>query len=411
MSKIKSYRKGSASARRKDPAKGRIKAKRISAHKVPGGSRRRNGNDSATGNANAPLLNPGFKQISRFELGDTVMIPQTNNTNEVRLEEGLPILHKCLQQHPKFKDNKDWRTVPKISRVADYLVSKVRYLRPAKHTWKFDRDVHGEPRLIYYQQLGYRPGAIMLEWLPMLEKQDARIYAFALEVLNMVAYSWKLQVVKHEYAEYYLNDDIENQLDGDPAGDKTLLWDHKKYRGKGIANHYRKLLTKRPTMTADQLQKKMDAMPYGNTYPTRSVSEWLRDAIEVIKLGQDIRNYYTPGLLEDMNTDDGHPVRPQDSFCFMWSHQDCIGQYIQEGLDQTFQHVGEAHPVIKCELYPGKKMIHVPKEPIRKLNYWMFEGNKIYHRFYVKRLMYARQKHIATFSKKKKSNLLIDILT
>lgn len=421
MYTIPKNRSKRSSGNRKSSGKGQQDKTSVHTHPVSGNNGRGSSVNGAAGHLNTPFLNPGFGPISPFKVSGRSIIAANNHFDAVDLKEGLTALYACLKKCPGFKDTKDWKKIPAPEEVAHYLLSKLRLLKGVGNTWEFVRDRNGDLTLIFYKTLSTSDHQVCLEWLPFLYKQNPKLHDFVIELLNAICKAFKLDFIKNSYNEYYIWDDEgrkdEGRKDEDELDNKVIEWDIKKYKRNGIAlQYYNRLKAPLKNSSVKYFQQKIKGINY-KTHAERSVIIWCSLGIAALNQPANIHEYHTQELM-DKDDMDGPPVVPADVYSFVWSFNDNVGEWANDGMESANNEVGWGDITIKNQYYVNKKTKIVIAEPIRKLAAFLHHGDYVYRGYYLKRVKAYRAKDIAELTKdiapdpnaKNKKKLLINIL-
>jgi hypothetical protein len=365
---------------RRNSAKRSRKQATLSERRLHGGKRGRDTGDQPITNVEPHFLNPAVEAVKVFYCTDKSIFDNTTASPN-KIPAALVRLYKTLKRMPKFKDDKQWKELPSLAQLADYLFEEAAKQFGKEEKWTFGYDEKGNVRFYHYKELDQYMSNFMLplEWLPELKAHKESIYDLVVCVVGMVGYKWDLNIIRHGYNEFIL-DDIESYYNGDPDDDAKLQSAADVYE-KGAAHDFGiELRNTSKKYSVAELSSKINSTRFNGPLMKR-IKKWLLLGIESLKNPAEIHEYF---FRDEEVHSDGDPINAKDYMCMVWSFHDYMHEMSEDYINNSENEFGAIGPIIKTEHFPNKAPKAPAGEQISSLAKFLDAGRGIYFSKFIK---------------------------
>lgn len=396
-----------AQANRRDSSK-RIKRKAgVPERGVPGGIGRTSPIPAPARTACSNLLNPVTKELSAFHVNDPrVFFDEYSHRADTMLgdmRDWLPELYACLKNHPKFEDKKDWKKLPSVNELAEYLFEKVDKL--SESGWMFGKNRNGELQLTFFNYLTKYEGCctMPLEWLELLEKDNEELAELCLCLIAKVSSAWGLDVIFTQWTDMIVSGHLDSFLDlercGEDEYDTPLVnWYHAYRKGGHVYNFWKDLPRMRNRFSKENLINYIRGFKYESKLEL-AIYDWLDAGITVLENPSSIGKYINPSERE---YNDGEPLSALDIYAFHWSFIDPVYRRSEEWMDDQVNHFGIEAPIVSKICSNTGYKSEGSEDHIAMLDTFMDKGRKMYFDYFHHKL----EKH----HEEQRQQLLIEVI-
>lgn len=365
--------------------KGSLRKNRIS-----GGNGGRNALCSSARITGSNFLNPLFRELSPLHINSENLFNDHNEDYQDRVflgepKEWISALYKCLKKNPGFKDDKEWKNYPSISKLAEYLIKAVEKICPKHHDWVFFQDQETNTySLIYYCELRKYANnyAMPLEWIKALEKENWSLYLYCMKMLISIRRASGVDVIHTRHVDMVVSDPG-TFMSQEESEEEYAFFDKQvnKYNKGGEAYEFAQKIRREAFQTnAVELKKRIDEFKPGNRKET-AIKKWLNQGLKFLEDPEHLKNYTPPYWLEFQ---EGPPIEVYDMFNFVWTYHDKVYMMAEEYLDMDYQSgIETVGPVLYTVFSNGKTATENSREkPIKQLAEFMVLGTNIYRDYY-----------------------------
>jgi hypothetical protein len=184
---------------RKNPLQGIQHKKGLLEHGLSGRVGGQSSFSNSGGVASACFLNKELTPKSHFI-----------NYDQDKLVKVLPSIYECLKQSPAFKDDKDWKTLPSLIELADYLIKSIAEVVPTGYKWmvKGESMFNDDLKIFYAKDTNVSDDylGLPLEWLPQIKEKNYSLYSLICNVISFIYERCEVELIFTQYDEYFIYD-------------------------------------------------------------------------------------------------------------------------------------------------------------------------------------------------------------
>ncbi len=325
--------------------------------------------------ASTCFLNKELKAVSPF------VAFSSNDLVEI-----LPIVYKCLKQCPDFKDDKEWKTLPTLTELADYLIQSIREVTPSGFDWmiKQNEGCTSPLYIAYYKHADVKDDyfGMPLEWLSELKAKDYHSYTLVCCVIAFISNESGAEVVETRFDEVFIYD-RSFQDNGEEEETELNFIDAEKYKKGGVAYELRQeILTYFELHSKEHLINLITALPNKGSKLQKLVREWLQLAIPIIQNPPSLDAY----VLNLENEYDGDYLSIKDSICFPYSFLDQVFINSEAFRNDCYSNTGYIEPVQWGAFLETRHVTPAEVEPLKNLQLFMKQGRHIYFSLFASKL-------------------------
>lgn len=349
--------------------------RRLHPREVSGRSRGRRSSGSSRSSSRPHFLNPIIKPVKLTIVKDRSFFDQDRFPQD-KVEFAISNLYHTLCCTGKFEDKKEWKELPPLAELADYLTKQAEEIIGDYH---YEYDQNGVLRMSQYQEIKNLcyTHQVPMEWIPLLEYRiKSPLHSLLIDVLAMIHKVWNLDLIYNQWNDMIISSP-EDYYTGDEDEDFLLKATCMKYlKGGPVFDFIHMLRARASNATEEKIRKELRAIRPKKGLE-KKIYDWIKLGVNAFADAQSVSLYFFPDATKDFDMDG---VKVDDMYSFVWSFHDKVAHHVDGWYENNVNSGGfEVGPMQRIEYFPDRKPQITPSaEPVTRLAKFLDAGRKIY---------------------------------